>query len=67
MDTSRAIDIVASKSERICPVASEWWITDTSLASEILVPLNVICLGYPEESPRPKDKWNPEKIIYVTE
>lgn len=27
-----------------------------------IVPLNVIPIGYPAESPNPKDKWKPEKI-----
>ena len=29
-----------------------------------IIPLNVIPLGYPAESPAPKDKWNPDNIHY---
>ncbi|MCM1337633.1 MAG: nitroreductase family protein [Candidatus Amulumruptor caecigallinarius] len=29
-----------------------------------IVPLNVIPIGYPAESPAPKDKWKPEQIHY---
>ena len=29
-----------------------------------IIPLNVIPIGYPAESPAPKDKWNPENIHY---
>lgn len=32
-----------------------------------LIPLNAIVLGYPAENPQPKNKWNPEKITYITE
>lgn len=31
---------------------------------EGVVPLNVIPVGYPAESPAPKDKWKPEKVYY---
>ncbi len=31
---------------------------------ENIVPLNVIPIGYPAESPAPKDKWKPENIHY---
>ncbi len=31
---------------------------------ENIVPLNVIPVGYPGESPEPKDKWNPDRIHY---
>lgn len=31
-----------------------------------IVPLNVIPIGYPDESPKPKDKWKPENIHYNT-
>lgn len=31
---------------------------------ENIVPLNVIPIGYPAESPTPKDKWKPENIHY---
>lgn len=31
---------------------------------ENVIPLNVICLGYPEGKPVIKDKWNPERIRY---
>lgn len=31
-----------------------------------IVPLNVIPIGYPAESPSPKDKWKPEKIHHET-
>lgn len=29
-----------------------------------IIPLNVIPIGYPAETPEPKDKWNPSKIHY---
>ena len=29
---------------------------------EYVIPLNVIPIGYPAESPEPKDKWKPENI-----
>lgn len=29
-----------------------------------IVPLNVIPVGYPAESPTPKDKWKPENVHY---
>lgn len=94
--------VVCGNMDELAPMGPEWWITDTSLASENillaahalglggiwtalyplkeymdrtsttlelprnLVPLNVICLGYPAENPRPKDKWNLEKITYIT-
>lgn len=29
-----------------------------------VIPLNIIPLGYPAESPAPKDKWKPENIHY---
>jgi len=32
-----------------------------------LIPLNVIILGYPAENPRPRDKWDPNKITYIAE
>lgn len=28
------------------------------------IPLCVIPIGYPDENPDPKDKWNPENVIY---
>ena len=31
---------------------------------ETIVPLCVIVMGYPNESPQPKDKWKPENVIY---
>lgn len=31
---------------------------------EDIVPLNVVVIGYPAESPIPKDKWKPEYISY---
>ena len=31
-----------------------------------IVPLNVVPIGYPAESPAPKDKWKPENIHYNT-
>lgn len=31
---------------------------------EDIIPLNVIPIGYPAESPEPKDKWNPSEIHY---
>lgn len=32
---------------------------------ENLVPLCTILIGYPAESPTPKDKWKPENVTYV--
>ena len=32
---------------------------------ENLVPLCVIVMGYPAESPEPKDKWKPENVRYI--
>jgi nitroreductase len=29
-----------------------------------IMPLNIIPIGYPAESPHPKDKWKPENIDY---
>ena len=29
-----------------------------------IIPLNVIPMGYPDESPEPKDKWKPENVHY---
>lgn len=29
---------------------------------ENIVPLDVICLGYPDEDPMPKDKWDPANV-----
>lgn len=29
---------------------------------ETIVPLDVICLGYPDEDPMPKDKWEPGNV-----
>ena len=31
---------------------------------ETIVPLCVIVMGYPNESPDPKDKWKPENVTY---
>lgn len=31
-----------------------------------IIPLNVVPVGYPAESPEPKDKWNPDEIHYET-
>lgn len=31
---------------------------------EYVIPLNIISLGYPAQSPEPKDKWNPEAVHY---
>ena len=31
---------------------------------ETIVPLCVIVMGYPNESPEPKDKWKPENVTY---
>lgn len=33
-------------------------------AIETIVPLCVIVMGYPNESPQPKDKWKPENVSY---
>ena len=32
---------------------------------ENLVPLCTILIGYPAESPTPKDKWKPENVTYI--
>lgn len=32
--------------------------------SENLIPLNVIAIGYPAESPEPKNKWKPENVCF---
>lgn len=29
-----------------------------------VIPLNIITMGYPEGTPQPKDKWNPENVHY---
>lgn len=29
-----------------------------------VIPLNVIPIGYPDQSPEPKDKWNPTNVHY---
>jgi nitroreductase len=31
---------------------------------ETIVPLCVIVIGHPDESPMPKDKWKPENVSY---
>lgn len=31
---------------------------------ENIIPLDVITLGWPDESPEPKNKWNPENVHY---
>lgn len=31
---------------------------------ENIVPLSVIVMGYPAETPQPKDKWKPENVSY---
>ncbi|MBQ3624092.1 MAG: nitroreductase family protein [Prevotella sp.] len=31
---------------------------------EHIMPLNIIIIGYPAESPTPKDKWKPENVSY---
>lgn len=31
---------------------------------EHIIPLNIIIIGYPAESPTPKDKWKPENVSY---
>lgn len=33
---------------------------------ENLIPLNVLILGCSAENPQPKNKWNPDKITYIT-
>lgn len=30
-----------------------------------MIPLNVICIGYPDGETSPKDKWNPECVRYI--
>ena len=44
--------------ERVAPVSTVLGLPD------YVVPLNVIPVGYPAESPEPKDKWKPENIHY---
>lgn len=29
-----------------------------------LIPLNCILIGYPDEAPQPKDKWDEDKITW---
>lgn len=29
-----------------------------------IVPLNVVTMGYPDQNPEPKDKWNPDAVHY---
>lgn len=31
---------------------------------EHIVPLNVLPIGYPDGTDRPKDKWNPDKMVW---
>lgn len=31
---------------------------------ENFIPLSTIAIGYPNEAPAPKDKWNPEKVTF---
>jgi nitroreductase len=33
---------------------------------ENIIPLNVVPIGYPAETPEPKDKWKPENVHYET-
>ena len=33
---------------------------------ETIVPLGTIVIGYPKETPQPKDKWKPENVSYNT-
>lgn len=37
---------------------------ETLQIPENIIPLNVICIGYPEGKPNIKDKWKPERIHY---
>lgn len=37
-------------------------VSETLKLPENIVPLDVICLGYPDEDPMPKDKWEPTKV-----
>lgn len=32
---------------------------------EYLTPLNVIAIGHPDENPLPKDKWDPDNVMYA--
>lgn len=32
----------------------------------LYVPLSVISIGYPKGEPQPKDKWDPEKVLWIT-
>ena len=31
---------------------------------ETIIPLSTIVIGYPDEDPAPKDKWNPANVSY---
>lgn len=33
---------------------------------ETIIPLGTIVIGYPKETPQPKDKWKPENVSYNT-
>lgn len=44
--------------ERLQPVSDALKLTDR------LIPLCTIVIGYPAESPAPKDKWKPENVSY---
>ena len=44
--------------ERLQPVSEALKLTDR------LIPLCTIVIGYPAESPTPKDKWKPENVSY---
>lgn len=39
-------------------------VTDILKLPQTLVPLCTIVIGYPAESPKPKDKWKPENVSY---
>ena len=39
-------------------------ITEALALPSHIIPLNVIPIGYPAESPAPKDKWKPENVHY---
>ena len=33
---------------------------------ETAIPLDIITMGYPDQNPEPKDKWNPDNVHYQT-
>lgn len=39
-------------------------VSETLKLPETIVPLCTIVIGYPADSPQPKDKWNPENVSF---